>query len=336
MPVLRKETVAVTYAKFAAAAALFCLPLQAHAQSLDLTPDSSRILSDPNYLPLAGQIDGSTAYTHGWMNGTGVNSAGDAISSFHINTNIIGQSLGYGITDDLSVNGSVQYVPRDYREVNNANGQSASLDSSGFSDPTFGLTWRALDQRAWPVNLDLFGSYTPDWIGAETASAVQDGTVARGGQSGAVGAAVGYETRSFSIRGAFTEDFFGTSNRINLANGNLLDAAGYNNSEISLNTQTRFTDLFSVNAGVQHTFAANENAVDVTNGVAHTSESGDLTALHLALNYQFVPNAFVVSATYDYEAYGNGRTLFADSALDTGTRNRNANIIGVKLQYATP
>ena len=135
-------------ARFAAGAALLCIPLQAHAQALDLTPDTSRILSDPNYLPLAGQIEGSTAYSHGWINGSGVNAAGDQISSFHINSNVIGQTLAYGITDDLSVNGSVQYVPRTFREVDGADGRVTSSDSSGFSDPTFGATWRALDQNA--------------------------------------------------------------------------------------------------------------------------------------------------------------------------------------------
>jgi hypothetical protein len=335
---LQKESVAVTdrLARFAAGAALLCIPLQAHAQALDLTPDTSRILSDPNYLPLAGQIEGSTAYSHGWINGSGVNAAGDQISSFHINSNVIGQTLAYGITDDLSVNGSVQYVPRTFREGDGADGRVTSFDSSGFSDPTFGATWRALGQNAWPVSFDLFGSYTPDLINAQTASAVEDGTVARGGQSGAAGAAVGYETRSFTIRGAFTENFFGTSNHLNLADGDTLEDGSYNNSELSLATQTRLADLFSVNAGIDHTFSSNVNSVNVANGVARVTEPGDETSLRFALNYHLVPNAVVLAATYDYDSYSNGRTLFADPALDTGARNRNGNVLGIKLDYATP
>jgi len=44
----------------------------------------------------------------------------------------------------------------------------------------------------------------------------------------------------------------------------------------------------------------------------------------------------VLAATYDYDSYSNGRTLFADPALDTGARNRNGNVLGIKLDYATP
>ncbi len=323
-------------AKLAAGAALLCVPLQAHTQALDLTPDSSRILSDPNYLPLAGQIDGSTAYTHGWINGSGVNAAGDQISTFHINTNVIRQTLAYGITDNLSVNGSSQYVPRSYRELDGAGGRVTTFDSSGFSDPTFGATWRALDQGAYPVSFDFFGSYTTDLINAQTASAMQDGTVARGGQSGTAGAALGYETRSFTIRGAFTENFFGTSSRLDLADGDSLESDSYNNSGLSLATQTRLTDLFSLNAGIDHTFSTNVNAFNDTNGVRPVAAPGDVTALQFALNYHLVPNAVVLAATYDYDTYGNGRTVFANPSFDTGTRNKSGSILGVKLDYATP
>jgi hypothetical protein len=74
----------------------------------------------------------------------------------------------------------------------------------------------------------------------------------------------------------------------------------------------------------------------VTNGVSRVTTPGDETSLRFALNCHLVPNAVVVAATYDYDSYGNGRTLFADPALDTGTRDRNGSILGIKLDYATP
>lgn len=323
-------------AKYFAFAALLFVPLEVHAQALDLTPYPARFLSDPNYLPLAGQIYGSSSYTHGWTSGTSENALGLESSNFQVNTNTLDQMLAYGITDDLSVNASIQYAPQSYREVDYANGSSASFDSSGFSDPTFGATWRLLDQGSYPVNFDLLGSYTPDVIDAHTATAFEDATVARGGQSGAVGGAVGYETRSFGIRGAFNANFFGKSDIFNLANGATTQTQGFTDYKLSLETQTRLTDLFSVNAGIAHTFAANQSAVNLANGVPHSTEPGDDTALQLALNYNFVPDAFVISATYAHEFYGNGHTLYVDPALDTTTRDKSGNLLGVKLTYATP
>ena len=317
------------------AAVFACLPVAAFAQAIDLTPYSGRILSDPEYLPLSGQLYGTTAYAHGWVDGNSLNGAGGQ-STFHVNTNTLDQFLAYGITDDFSVHASIQYAPQNYREIDNASGYKAYFDTSGFSDPTFGATWRVLDQNAFPANLDLFGSYTPDWVSAHTATGVEDGTVARGGNSGIVGAAVGFVTSGFSIRGAFDANFLGQSSVLNLANGDVLQTASHTDFALSLQTQTRLSDLFSVNAGLSHTFAANANATNLTTGTARYSEPGDVTALQLALNYDLVPQAFVISGTYEHDLFGNGATFYTNPLLDTETRDRNGNILGVKLSYATP
>lgn len=322
--------------KLAAGAALICLPFQVHAQSLDLTPYPSRILSDPNFLPLAGQVYGTTAYTHGWVSGSSVNDLDLQTSSFHIDTNTLDQFLAFGLTDDVTINGSVEYSPVNYREIDYATGRSATLDSSGFSDPTFGATWRVLDQGVEPANIDLFGSYTPDVIGAHTATSSEDGTIAKGGQTGAVGAALGFETRSFGVRGAFSADFAGNSDSISVANGDTLQTEAHTDYNLSLATQTRLSELFSVNAGIDHTFASNTTGLNLSNAIQHYSQPGDETALRLALNYDLVPSAFVVSASYAHDFYDNGRTFYADPALDSGTRNKGADILGVKLYYATP
>jgi len=322
-------------ARLVALAALICVPLQAHAQALDLTPYPGRILSDPNFLPMGGQFYGTTAYTHGWTDGNSANYAGLDTSSFHVNTNTLDQLFAYGVTDNLSVGASIEYAPIDYREVDYASGGSTTLDSSGFSDPTFGATWRLLDQNAYPVDVDFLGSYTPDWIDAHTASAFQDGTVARGGQSGTVGGALGYDTRSFGIRGAFTADFYGDSSSYNLANGDTLQTQGHTNYDLSVATQTRLNELVSVNAGVDHTFATNTSAVNLSTGAPHYSEPGNETALQLALNYNFAPT-FVISATYAHDFYDDGRTYYDNPVLDTETRDKSGNIVGVKLYYDTP
>lgn len=327
----------MNYRVFGFVAALAAsLPVAALAQAIDLTPYSGRILSDPEYLPLTGQIYGTTSYNHGWFDGDSIRGPGTEFSTFHVGTNTINQTLAYGITDDFSVNASIAYTPGESREIDYTGGQRSIIDSSGFADPTFGATWRVLDQATWPANFDLFGSYSPDWIGAHTGTAIQNGTVARGGDSGIIGAAVGVVTQGFSIRGAFDANFLGQSNLFNLANGDLLQTESHTNFDISLETQTRLTDLFSFNAGISHTFASNANGVDLANGLPHYDQPGDATTLDLALNYNFIPNAFVVSATYAHDFYGTGHTLYTNPLYDVETTNRSGNVVGVKLTYATP
>ena len=323
-------------AKLMISAALICPPVAACAQALDLTPYPGRILSDPNFLPLTGQFYGTTAYAHGWTDGNSANYAGVETSSFHINTNTIDQFLAYGITDDITIDASLDDSPINYRETDYTSGRSATLNSSGISDPTFGATWRLFDQNVYPVDLDMLGSYTPNWVGAHTATVDEDGTIANGGQSGTVGAALGYDTRSFGIRGAFDADILGDSSTYNPANGDTLETGSHTNYILSLDTQTRLTDLFSVNAGLAHTFTSDANVVNLTNGAPRYTEPGDNTTLQLALNYNFIPNQFVISATYGHEFYDNGRTLYDDPLEDTETRDKNSNIVGVKLSYATP
>jgi hypothetical protein len=317
----------------AAGAAFVCIPLAAFGQ--DMTPDTTRYLSDPNYLPLAGQIYGTSAYTHTWTSGDTFDDTGPT-SSFRVNTDTLSQFLSYGITDDLELNAAIHYEPDSQRLVNFTNGTHSSLNSSGFSDPSFGAVWRVLDEGPSPVDFDLFGSYTPDVIDSKNASNTDDGTVSRGGQSGQLGAALGYETRQFSIRGQFSANVYGDSSAINLMNDDTLHTQGYSNYVLGLETQTRLNPLFSVNAGVDHTFASNENVVNTTTAIAHVLQPGDTTTLHAALNYNLVPNQFVVSATYAHNFLGNNQSVYAVPASDTSTRDRGSDVLGLELYYTMP
>ena len=319
---------------FAAGAAFAFLPLTAFAQ--DLTPDSTRYLSDPNFLPYTGQIYGYSAYGHTWTNGDTFNNLSDKTSSFRVNTDTLSQFLSYGITDDLEVNGAVRYDPDSQREIDYGNGTRATLNSSGFTDPSFGVVWRALDEGPSPVDFDLFGSYTPNLIDSNSSTINADGTVARGGASGTAGAALGYVTQQFSIRGAFNANIFGASSSFDPGNGDTYQTQGFNDYVVSLATQTRLDPLFSINAGIDHTFASNTNALNAANGIVHTTQPGDNTALHAALNYNLVPEQAVIAATYTHNFYDNSQSVFANPALDTSTRSKSGNVLGMQLSYLLP
>ena len=318
----------------AAGAAFAFLPLTAFGQ--DMTPDTTRYLSDPNYLPYAGQIYGTSAYTHTWTNGDTFNSTGGQTSSFHVNTDTLSQFLSYGITDDLEVNASINYDPDSQRQISYANGTQASLDRTGFADPDIGIVWRALEEGPSPVNVDLFGSFTPNMIDSKSASPDADGSIAQGGESGTAGAALGYVTRQFSVRGSFAANIYGDSSTVNVVNDNTSHTQGYTNYVLSLQTQTRLNPLFSVNAGVDHTFASNQNVLNTSNDVSHLGQPGDTTTLNAALNYNLVPNQFVVSATYAHNFLANSQSVYLLPASDTSTHNRSADVLGLKLYYAMP
>ncbi len=322
------------FAKWLIGATASLLPLASWAQ--DLTPDASRIVSDPNYLPLEGQLWGYTNYFHDWSNGTTYNSSGNKISSFNSNTDDFNQFIGYGITDDLTIDASIAYEPNADRDIQFANGTSAGRSSSGFSDPTFGVTYRVLDQAVSPVTFDVFGSYMPDWITSKTATTTTDGSIASGGQAGNLGAALAEETRFFTIRGAFAADFLGRRHIDDDATGGTFDQSGHTNYLLSLATQTRLTDQFSVNAGVTHTFTSSYSYTNTLNNVTSTLRPGDNTVLDLALNYQFIPNTVVGSVIYRHGITGDRSTDYLNPVADTTQSDQYRNLIGVQLDYVLP
>jgi hypothetical protein len=322
-----------------AASALTALPVAAGAQSFDFTPYNARILSDPAFLPLAGQFEGATSYNYTNTHGTSFDDVtGAKLFDLHRWSDTFTQSLAYGITDDLSVNAQVQYDPFLEAKHEFAGGGETVQKESGFTDPSFGVTWRALDQAVQPVNLDLFASYSPDWLDARAATNAEDGTLGRGGREASVGAALSRVTRDFTLYGSFAANFLGRSGVDNPLTGAQVQTGSHTNYTLALESQTRFTDALSLNAGVAHTWQADLSVFNTDTGIGHSTVPGNLTNLHVALNYHLVPNTLVASLTYGHDFLQDSRNIFpAGSGLDgTTLRDRNVNIYGAKLSYAFP
>jgi hypothetical protein len=318
--------------KWLLAASIAAFPLQAMAQPMG---DSSlRILSDPAYLPFAGQITGYSAYRYQEQSADVFNSTGAPDYKFHTITNDISQSLQYGLTDDLTLNFQIAYDPSQKRNDIFADGSVTSLLSNGFTDPTFGVTWRVIDQANAPVNLDLSASYAPDAFNSKTASPTEDGSVARGGQAAHFGAALSEVMAQFTLQGSVNGNFYGGSSLDNLTNDTISKRDSYWTYDLDLASQVRLTNQFSINAGVSHTFNSSFNVANLTDGNMAISDPGGVTSLNAALNYHIIPNIFVVSATYAYDMHDNGDYVVTNNtAFNTFTRNNHENVYGVRLDY---
>lgn len=322
-----------------AASAIAAFPGVAGAQSFDFTPYNTHILSDPAFLPLAGQLEGVTSYAYANTHGTSFDDVtGAKLFDLRRWSDAFTQSLMYGITDDLSLNAQVDYDPFFETKHEFATGGETVRKESGFTDPSFGVTWRALDQAAQPVNLDLFASYSPDWVDARAATNVEDGTLGRGGREGSVGAALSEVMRSFTLYGSFAANFVGRTDVDNPVTAAQVATQSHTDYVLALDTQTRFTEALSLNAGVAHTWQADLSVLNSNVDIGHTRVVGDATNLHVALNYQLVPNALVASLTYGHDFLQDSHNIFPPgSGIDnTSLRDRSADIYGAKLSYAFP
>jgi hypothetical protein len=313
------------------AAAFAAVSLPAFAQTAGADP--ARAFTDPNYLPTEGLVYGTTGYSYGSLDGHVFDSAGAERDSFTVTTNTIAQSFGYGVTDDVAIRLSDTYVPLATHTSDPVGGPSRSSDRSGLTDPEIGATWRVIDEQSNPVLVDLFANYAPDLISATAATQAHDGSAARGGQAGAVGVALGREWADFGIRGTASADWLGSreiednSSHITSREGSSWD---YN---LDLTSQARLDNQFSCNFGAGYTF---RQSFDVTKGpgTTFTTHPGDFGNLHASVNYQLTPDASA-SLLYQFNDYADRTTdHVALPVLDTTTRDRKENVVGVQFDYA--
>jgi len=317
--------------KYLAAAAIL-VPFGAHAMDYSLSSD--RILSDPLYLPLQGQIYGQTSYDWATTSEDIFNAAGVKTESERTISNPLAQTFEYGITDDLAVSGAISYDPSVTTHINSVAGTSTDRTDQGWNDPTFGVIYRVLDQRTNPLTFDVDASYSPNVFRDRSASDTDNGTVALGGQQWNFGGTLGREMRDFTIAGTFNADYLGSRGALNETSGDEIGTGSTWLYTLGLATQTRFGDQLSLNAGAGYTFSHNANVVNETTLVDHDNHVNGTPNLNAALNYHFIPNILVGSVTYQHD-FGGGSANYYDATPvdDTFARNKSDDLVGVRLRY---
>ncbi|MBA3810675.1 MAG: hypothetical protein H0X27_03335 [Caulobacteraceae bacterium] len=313
-----------------AAAAAVAIPIGASAQ--DFTPIGDRILSDPTFLPLQGQFYGQSGYAYERTDGHVFDSVGADVESRRHTLSTFHQGFSYGVTDDIALNVGIAYGFDGHTRLD-APGGIRDTNQSGFEDPTFGLTWRAIDQRAHPMSLDLFGSYSPDVFSNKTASGTEDASVARGGPAVDFGAALGRETRFFTIRADATGHYYGNSTLDNTTTGATVHTTDYWVPSVGLQTQARLNDRLSVNVGADYNFNGDPRVVNGATGVEHIAQLGDYQDVNVALNVHFVPNALVGSVSYRHEFHDRNTNVFPADPTANTQFDRSTDGVGVQLRY---
>jgi hypothetical protein len=293
-----------------------------------------RFLTDPAYLPLSGQIHGTTSFDVGDAHGSTYDSAGVLASKFYDQTERISQQLQYGITDDLSLNLGMSYLPFDKRSRTFTAGGFSTREQDGFTDPNIGLTWRAVEQGSRsPLNVDVFGTYSPDWIDARAATATASGSEGRGGQAETLGLAVSQVLPHITVYGSAAAEFVGKRDTFDPATASTIQTGGTMRWKLAFDTQTRLDDTWSFNAGVGEDIGRDNVHVIGATGVDHANDPATATDLHVAANYAFTPQ-LVSSLSYAHTFDGTSEVNYpAAPASNTTTRGHQENLLGVHLNY---
>jgi hypothetical protein len=300
------------------------------AQAQEMVPSPERILSDPTFLPLKGQLYGESGYDYGSVTGTSDSAAGTAFQRGWSNT--WRQTLAYGVTDRISLNVDMDYAT-DHSRDTAADGTVSGAGRGGFDNPRFGAAWRLVDQTDHPFTLDLKGWYAPDLFPAKTPVGTSDGTVASGDAQADIGLALGHETRAFTIQASVSGRWLGGADERDVASGDTRHTTAAWIPTLGLATQTRITPRLSVNVGGDFNFAASPTVSNEQTGLFYQARRGDTGDLAVAVNYHLIPNKVVGSLGYKHGFFGRGDNVFpADPARDAEI-DRSSNTFGGTLRY---
>jgi hypothetical protein len=312
-------------------AATLMIPLAAAAE--DFTPITDRILSDPAFLPLKGQVYGESSYDYSDTQSQAFDAGGANLSSTSRTLSTIRQTLAFGLTDRLSVNISEAYGFSGNSTVTTPT-VVRSNNVSGWDDPIIGLTYRLVDQKEQPFILDILGHYSPDAFSSRAAINGEDATVARGGDEADIGLAIARETRFFTIRGSVTAYYYDTSTEQTFArNSGETTTGSYWAPSLGLQTQTRLTDRLSVNVNGSYTFNGSPN---VSNGLPQfyrIENIGNTADVGVSLNYHLIPNKLVGSINYVHTFRDHTNIDYLNDVALDGYRWGTTNDVGFSLRY---
>lgn len=329
--------------------AIVLLTLWLHpARAVDWTPDTTRYLGDPAFLPLGGQVFGSFTYSYA-VNRYDYTAGPDApINSWNRMENTYLPSVSYGITDDVSVSanlgwgnlrGQDSYIydrlifspPARFTAVPTQG--HASYLSVGPSNPDFEITWRAIDQRTAPVNVGLTVDYAPDVFPARDPGVDDTGTLAPGGQRGTLEASISRETRFFTARGYVT---FGYDGRRDIGQPGgyvVLRTDAHPDYTLGVQTEARLTPWLALNLGVsaQKSAAFDEQSYPGP-GLSESVRPGGAISPYVGLVVPLLDNHLAIEAIYQYDFIGDEKIT---SAYEDTQKfyNQETNLFVVRLLF---
>ncbi len=277
-------------------------------RAVDLTPDTTRYLSDPSFLPLEGQIYSETTYSHTDRTEDFQPSHFPGQEHLSASTDSGIQYFSYGVTDRLSVNASGSYEGQSGHYSD-----GSATTRSDFNNPSFGLIYRALDQTDSPVSVDVSGFYSPSAVSGQS-------------QSGGGTVFVSRETKFATIQGyvgATYIDQYSSDTSV------FAPHDGYWNYTAGLRSQIRLTDRFAINSGVAF---SKESDTTYEGGYFRDSPDGTWTP-SVELDYAILPGKVDVAFQYQHSFIGDDHRSSPDYYGPNGKwTNNDENFYEVHLR----
>jgi len=217
--------------------AAFCST--AWADGFDFTPDTTRFLSDPTFLTVAGQWYSETSAGRQVFNESWQPAGYGIVERYRADTDSYQQLIQYGVTNRLNVTlvGSYYEVSGHYTFTDRP---AIDTSQSQFNDPELLVKYRAIMQTDDSVSLDLQLALSPG---------VVNGTPGSEG----VAVFVNHQWQSLTLQaegGATHYDSYTATDELNAATSRISTQWDY---LLAIRSQLRASRHWAVNSGVVYT-----------------------------------------------------------------------------------
>jgi hypothetical protein len=270
--------------------AVICGVFPVTGWAFDWTPDTTRYLSDPSFLPMKGQIESFSSLSYNNINEYWRDLSGNKTEHYFSKGDTYTQYFYYGITDRLRISGSADLTERKNKFTFYGNRPEIENSTHNYSNPTFDLTYRAIEQTASPVSVDAAIFYTPP-------------ATANNSQSVGGSLFINKETKSLTIQGNTGIRFNDSYKFTNITNGESI-SSGFNWAYfVGITSQLRLSQRWAVNSGATMNMATSQSSVNSGAGFSDRYDSS-LTP-YIALEYHVIPNKAVIGLEYSHGFIGD-------------------------------
>lgn len=283
-----------------------CVAMPVPVLAFNWSPDTTRYLSDPSFIPKKKQLESQSVYSYSRETTDGINTSGVKSAEGSGTTNAVAEELRYGVTDRLTVglSGSWSATNGKYKY---SNGYEETVQSYGLTNPEASLSYRLIEQGKNPVSVDSRIFYTRNF---------RRDTFQREGGS----FAVSREMVSLTLRGEA-----GLTHNDSYNGDAVIDANWLYFGRVE--SQLRFSKRWALNSGItfsqatSQSYQTNDHVTDYSYGVNIEP--------HVGVEYHLKENRAVLGLNYAHGFIGDE----SQSGYNNGTwANRSMDTVSLHLR----
>jgi hypothetical protein len=330
-----------------------CLVLCATAApafGADWYGEDAPILFSPGYLPRRGEIFTEFSYSYN-ANDYSTQYTGmfsEQHNSWDQSSNNFQPRISYGVTDNIDITANFEwsntrdletYEDLDVRHHNSGGTSQAqyvyyrgaeNFRAVGADDPAFSITWRPIEQRFAPVNVEIIAGYTPDIFQARSSNDANTGSEASGGQVGSLQVSISRKFDRFTILGYGNFSYDGRRDIVQDGGYAVNRTGAHPVYGIGLQSLFRVVPWLALDAGISGTQSVRYDGVTITPSSqgdirdANTNNPNATVSTYVGIVFPILPDRLDAEIRYQHTYAGALKTTEAFGTNEQSATSSNS------------